>query len=286
VNSGEQQELSLPKTPRLVSCSPTKLSTWVDCPRRYRYAYLDRPAPQKGPAWAHLSYGASAHNALRAWWDLPSEKRTPDGADRVLREVWLTDGYRDDEQSERWREKTARYVTEYASHLDPEDEPLGLERTVGMRTSVLAFSGRVDRIDERNGALVVVDYKMGRSASSDTDTRASMALALYAEATQRTLRKNCRRVELHHLPTGTVAAWDHTDQGIDRHLRRAEGIGQEIRAAIEELGAVDSALASTSSDQLFPTKPGPLCGWCDYRGACGDGQRAGPAHKPWDGLDD
>ncbi|MDA8323370.1 MAG: PD-(D/E)XK nuclease family protein, partial [Actinomycetota bacterium] len=44
---------------RLYSCTPTRLRTWLDCPRRYRMTYLDRPAPRKGPPWAHNSLGAS-----------------------------------------------------------------------------------------------------------------------------------------------------------------------------------------------------------------------------------
>ena len=38
--------------------------TFLDCPRRYRFQYLDRPTPAKGPPWAHNSLGASVHSAL------------------------------------------------------------------------------------------------------------------------------------------------------------------------------------------------------------------------------
>ena len=42
---------------RLFVCTPTRLLTWLDCPRRYRMTYVDRPAPRKGPPWAHSSFG-------------------------------------------------------------------------------------------------------------------------------------------------------------------------------------------------------------------------------------
>ncbi len=48
---------------RLYTCTPTRLSSWLDCPRRYRMTYLDRPAPPKGPPWAHNSLGASIIHA-------------------------------------------------------------------------------------------------------------------------------------------------------------------------------------------------------------------------------
>ncbi|MGO9382110.1 MAG: hypothetical protein ACLP4W_08430, partial [Mycobacterium sp.] len=46
---------------RLYACTPTRLTSWLDCPRRYRMTYLDRPPPPKGPPWGHNSLGASVH---------------------------------------------------------------------------------------------------------------------------------------------------------------------------------------------------------------------------------
>ena len=62
---------------RLFSAPPSKLATYADCPRRYRFAYLTRPTPPKGPPWAHNTVGSAVHAALRSWWELPLAKRTP-----------------------------------------------------------------------------------------------------------------------------------------------------------------------------------------------------------------
>ena len=79
---------------RLFACTPTKLDTWLVCPRRFRFTYLDRRP--KGPPWAHNSVGAAVHNALRDWWLLPVERRTPIEAADLVERGWLTDGFRDD----------------------------------------------------------------------------------------------------------------------------------------------------------------------------------------------
>ena len=50
----------------LFVCTPSRLTNWLDCPRRYRMTYLDRPSPQKGPPWAHYTVGAAVHLALPA----------------------------------------------------------------------------------------------------------------------------------------------------------------------------------------------------------------------------
>src|SRR5260370_35558029 len=74
---------------RLYACTPTRLGTWLDCPRRYRMSYLDRPAPPKGPPWAHNSLGASVHNAPAGWWRLPRRDRTLTAPGDLPHDVWL-----------------------------------------------------------------------------------------------------------------------------------------------------------------------------------------------------
>src|SRR5215475_5301153 len=84
---------------RLYPCTPTRLASWLDCPRRYRMTYLDRPPPPKGPPWAHNSLGASVHNALAGWWRLPLARRTVAAAGDLLDGGWIDQGYVGDAQS-------------------------------------------------------------------------------------------------------------------------------------------------------------------------------------------
>lgn len=267
---------------RLYPCTPTRLTTWLDCPRRYRFAYLDRPPLPKGPPWAHNSLGASIHTALADWWRLRLAERTPESAGRLLVQRWIGDGYRDPEQSAAWRDHARAMVESYSARLDPEDEPVGIERTVATRTERVALSGRIDRLDDRGGEVVVVDYKTGRHILTTGDARGSLALAIYAMAAARVLRRPCWRVELHHLPTGQVVAWQHTDESLARHLRRAEDLAAECAAA--DAAWADRADGDTL-DELFPEHPSPRCGWCDFVRHCPVGRAAAPARQPWAGLD-
>jgi len=190
----------LPGMPRrLYPCTPTRLSTWLDCPRRYRMAYLDRPAPAKGPPWAHNSFGASVHNALAGWWRLRRAERTVATAGDLVERGWIEEGYAGPAQSQVHRGLAREMVERYVATLDPANEPLGVERTVGAHTAHIVVSGRVDRLDARRGPtgdteLAVVDYKTGRRALTNDDARTSLALALYALAAGRIFHKRCRRV--------------------------------------------------------------------------------------------
>ena len=95
----ETEQLLLDGMPeRLLVCTPSRLAAFEDCPRRYRYGYLDRPTPPRGPAWAHNSLGASVHTALRNWYGLAAQRRHPDALPALLRATWVGEGYRDREQ--------------------------------------------------------------------------------------------------------------------------------------------------------------------------------------------
>ena len=270
---------------RLYTCTPTRLATWLDCPRRYRFGYLDRPSPPKGPPWAHNSLGASVHNALAGWWRLPLAQRTVSAAGTLLDRGWVGEGFADETQSVRHRERARQMVEGYVAALDPADEALGVERTVATRTDKIAVSGRIDRLDSRHEAdgpeLVVVDYKSGRHVLTTDDARSSMALAIYALAAGRVLRRPCRRVELHHLPTGEVLAWSHTDESLARHLGRAEDIAEECAVADERMR---DGLPPERYDEVFAPRPSASCGWCDYLRHCPEGAAAAIRRRPWDGL--
>ena len=263
---------------RLFVCTPSKLAAYEDCPRRYRYTYVDRPVPPKGPPWAHNSLGASVHTALKNWYAVPAGKRVPAALPTLLKGTWVREGYRDLEQERRTYRRALAWLESYVATLDGADEPLGVERVVATKTAVLAFNGRADRIDSRPGPsgpeAVIVDYKTGRHGLDADDARGSQALALYAYAAQRVFRRPCRRVELHHLPTGAVAVHEHTEESLARQVARAEDTARDIIAAEKAVAA------GADPDAEFPTNPGSLCSWCDFRRSCPAGQEVA-AKEPW-----
>ena len=274
--TGVPEQLGFAGMPeRLFVCTPSKLAAYVDCPRRYRYSYVDRPTPPKGPPWAHNSLGASVHTALKNWYGAPPDRRH---LPTLLKATWDREGYRDPDQERAIYRRAWAWLEAYVASLDPTDEPLGVERVVATKTSVLAFNGRADRIDARPGPdgpeAVIVDYKTGRSGVDTDDARGSQALALYAYAAQRVFRRPCRRVELHHLPTGTVAAHEHTEESLARQVTRAEHTARDIMAAEKAVAA------GADPEAEFPVNPGPLCQWCDFRRICPGGAEA-PVREPW-----
>jgi RecB family exonuclease len=262
------------------AASPSRLLAFLDCPRRYRLQYLDRPRPPARAQRAHTSLGLAAHAALARWWDLEPGERTPAAGAALVRATWSGAGFRDAEQSARWRSTTEGHVTAYLEGVDPHRQPTGVERSVAFAVDGLAVNGRVDRLDDRDGELVVVDYKTSRSVPTDDDARTSLPLALYAAAVWRMWRRRCVRVELHHLPSGTVAGHTHTPESLTRKVDEARSIAHDARRAEDDLA--ERGTASTA----FPAVVTPLCRWCDFRAHCPQGRTAGPEQPDWAALEE
>lgn len=265
---------------RLMSASPSRMLTWLDCPRAYRLRYLDTPRPAPRPQRAHTTVGTITHEVLRDFWDLPPAERTPQRVARLVDAAWHDTGFRDDAQSARWRERVRWQVLAYLRSLGEarSAQPVGTERTVSFTTRALAFSGRVDRLDERDGELVIVDYKTGRRPPTQDDARTSLALALYALGATRVFRRPCARVELHHVPTGTIAAHEHTEASLQRKADEADSIVSDLRRAAAAHGD------SGPDAALFAPRLSGLCAWCDVRAHCPEGTAYVPEKSDWAGL--
>lgn len=279
----QQQFSGMPQ--RLYSASPSRLTTWLDCPRRYRMQYLDRPRPAVRKQRAHTSIGVATHNVLRDFWDLAPAERTPRAVERMVRQSWIDVGFRDPDQSAEWRVRTTERVTAYLRGIDRNRQPLGVERTVSLRTESLAVTGRLDRLDDRDGELVVVDYKTGRARLTEDDARTSLPMALYAVATAGMFRRTCARVELHHVPTGEVLAHEHTPESLQRKVAEAESIATDLRRADADYVGKGAESPLAEHELLFGPRVSPLCSWCDFRAHCPEGQQIGPEKSDWAGLE-
>ena len=266
----------------LVRVTPARLATWADCPRRYRLTYVDRPAPPRSGARAASTLGAVVHLALRALYDLPAPRRTPEAAAALVDRHWSAEGFRDADQAAGYRLGAREWVADYAAGAGAGADPVAVEKWVSVPTARVIAEGRVDRLDRRPhpdgpDELVVVDYKTGRRPTT-ADARGSAALALYAVAARHTLRRPCTRVELHHLPSGEVAAATHDEASLRGHLGRIED-------AAVQMADASAARDAGGDDALFPPRPAPRCGSCDVRRHCPEGRAAAPESAPWASLE-
>ncbi|MEQ3551521.1 PD-(D/E)XK nuclease family protein [Pseudonocardia nematodicida] len=261
--------------------TPARLDTWDTCRRRYRMLHVDSPPPARGGAFAHTTLGAVVHLALRSLAGLPAHRRTPVEAAALVRRHWSGEGFADDAQEARYRERAEDWLAAAAAGPAGSAEPVAVERWVSAPVGGLLVEGRIDRLDSDpadDGALTVVDFKTGRRVPTEDDARDSRQLALYAVAAAHVFRRRCERVELHHVPTGRVAGFTHDDVTLGAHVAAAEASASD---AAEATAAVRTG---GDPDLLFPPRTGGHCGTCPVRRHCPDGRAAVSEPRPWELL--
>jgi len=124
------------------------------------------------------------------------------------------------------------------------------------------FSGRIDRVDEQDKALRVVDYKAGAiPGPGEIISGESLQLTVYAWAITRHLFSGASRAEALYISVGKGERRDalgHTARS------RASWEPRERNAMRAIAGAVRGIRAAAFPPH--PTKNG--CNYCDYRNAC------------------
>jgi putative RecB family exonuclease len=236
-----------------VRLSFSRIDSYANCPRKFRYAYVDKLPGRPGP---HLSFGTSVHNALEAFYDrkLP-ECPTEEELLGFLYEGWDSSGFVQLPREEqlgfyRHAQDVLRRFHRRAAptYRLPAATEAWFELPIGYEATVV---GSIDRVDiDDDGRLHVVDYKTNRKVKDRARVASSLQLSLYALA--------CR-----HL-FGALPATVSLDFVVP---------GIAIVAELEELdldGARQAVLdtAAAVRAEAYPPTPNPLCGWCDFRSVC------------------
>ncbi len=308
----------------LVAATPTRLTGWVSCPRRYRFTYLQQPTPARGAPWAHTAVGAAVHLALARWWREDRARRTPGRAAALLGAAWVGAGFRDAAQERTVRDRTADQVARYTASLDPAADPVGIELTVTVRTGAVALSGRIDRLDERGDRLDERGDRLDQRGDEGNQTRrdggvderleragtdgavAGRELVVVDYKTGRWVPSEADAASSLALAVYAAAAartlhrrcrlveLHHLPSGqVASHRHTQQSVAAHLARADSIVAQVReatarwaAALRSREVDGVFPPRPGPACAWCDFRVSCPEGARASPRLDSWAGVDD
>ncbi len=261
VGVGAVGEDGRPSPPRRLS--PSGASTFEQCPRRWRFRYVDRLPDPPGP---DALVGTFAHLVLeRLMQQLPS-RRTKGDARRIARASWPEvsgcDDFRDleldDEQAHRFRWRAWRAIEGLWDIEDPAGVDVrATEQQVTVTLDGVPFRGVVDRVESEPDGLVISDYKSGRAPSARYAPGRLQQVLLYAAAIAAETGEQPVRAQLLYLGQKVVST------GVD---------SAELAGAVEQLSSTWDAIGDACHTDEFSPNPGPLCDYCPYAELCPEGQ--------------
>lgn len=245
----------------LVELNPSRLQTYLDCPRQYRFRYVDhRPERRSFP---QTSLGRSVHRALRDFYALPGVERTLPTLLRQMRDAWDPTGYRTSVEAEAGLARAEEMMRVYFGMEDhAKVRAIALESKFSVQRPAAGIYvwGRIDRLDDYGDEYVIVDYKTGTFRQDPASVETSLPLSLYAMAVGEQFRQKVSRIVLFHLATGERVETRRDPDRLIADWKRLEEVGRKIR-----------------TDEEMAPEPGALCRWCDFLAACPEGrEQVGP----------
>jgi putative RecB family exonuclease len=242
----------------------SRITTFEQCARRFRYRYLDGVKEAFHGVEAFM--GQRVHEVIEWLFNERDAGRTH-GAEEAVRRycaAWdrevssasrVVRVIKRGVEMESYRSNGARMLARFHAERYSRDRLVTIENEKHFKVRIgdkFGFQGFIDRLArDRDGLMHVVDYKTGRQSrktfvGKEADQLRAYALALFLETEESEIE-----LVLEFLRTG------------DRLRQR---ITREEAAAIEE--ELVSRIGAAEASTVFPPTPGILCDWCGYNDLC------------------
>jgi putative RecB family exonuclease len=242
--------------------SPSSASLYQECPRKWKFRYVDKLADPPGEA---ALAGTFAHRVLELLLQLPAADRTVDNARKLARDTWPEIAHDpdfgaldlSDEQAKAFRWRGWLAVEGLWKLEDPcEVQVHATEHDISVSIDGVPFRGIIDRVDNADDGLIIVDYKSGKAPSKRFVGERLTQVLLYAAAMAELTGQRPIRAQLVYLGQRVVETEVNDDT---------------LGPAVEKLANTWDSLLADLDAGTFAASTGPLCAWCPYLAQCPEG---------------
>lgn len=238
--------------------SPSSLSTFQQCPLKYKFSRLDKLPSE--PTEAQV-LGSFVHEILEELFGYDPNDRTLTVARAVARKLWSDKWNAEFDQLKvkssvndfRWQSWWC--VENYFAMEDPTIfQPNGIEVKVDGIIGGAPVLGIVDRWHLEDNGIVVSDYKTGKKPNAKYEWEKKLQITMYCILLSEQTGFDINRAELLYLKSARYATYEISNELIDT-------VTENVSETWVQIGKM-------CESGVFDTKVGPLCNWCDYKNIC------------------
>lgn len=224
--------------------SPSKLSTFLSCPKKFEYKYIQQLPEESGLA---AERGSLVHDALELLFDAEPQNRTLSHALACLDMV--KGGYPNVDPDE-----AEPLIRNLFTLEDPTTiTPIQTEMDIVHDWNGRQWRGIFDRIDQVGDELVILDYKTGKAPADQYLDEKALGIKYYGTLAQ----------ELGMAPSKLVLLYLGTPQRIE--IPFTLKMGNVIQNKVIEAW---DAIERCEQSGIWKAKPSFACGFCSFKDIC------------------
>lgn len=236
-----------------LSLSFTALRTFLDCPQKYKFKYVDRLGSLYERQRYYFSFGNSMQKALTKFYSNPNaQEKTLENLQNTLRECWISEGYDSQEQEASYKSQAMAAVANLYHCKDFIGQPIYFEESFRIPMGGYSLIGVMDRIDRLpDGSIEVIDYKVAKVFPGQEREDVALQLTIYAFACWKKFGIIPSRLSIFFLTDNERVSFQKTE----KDLRQLE---EQIHSYVQQI----------QNEQKFLAKPGEVCKTCDFLTIC------------------
>ncbi|MFN3550319.1 MAG: PD-(D/E)XK nuclease family protein [Endomicrobiia bacterium] len=262
-----------------MALSYSKMSMYIQCPRRYRLCYLDKKGvkPQ-----GFFSIGSTIHNALELFYQIKTKNNKEPGIDELLKlydECWISAGYKTPQEEKEYYLNGKQWLVNYYEKFVKDKFITAyateeyFELPIGKNTHVMI--GYIDRIQKNpDGTFEILDYKTDPKLRSQQEVDSDLQLTIYYWAL-RNRGIETKRLGLIFIRFGEIVYTTRTQKDIDilddyvkEVADKMWADGEKYMNLIKEYEEKNQVVPEEKIEEVLPSKINKYCGGCDYLKGC------------------
>ncbi len=238
-----------------LNLSHYQIDDYLTCPLKYKYVHLLRVPVLREHT---IIYGAALHRAVQAYNNrrIQGQAMSLEQLIETFEAHWVNEGFISREHEERRLQEGRDALARFHAFAGAGQPPTSVEKRFRFQLGNDIVTGFLDRVDEREGEIVIIDYKSSSvrdHKAADKEARESQQLSLYALAYRESAGRVPNRVELHFLTPGGVIVGQAVKK--DKDLQQATDRVREAATGIRT--------------GFFQATPGQwICSFCAFRTIC------------------
>lgn len=247
--------------------SHSSATLFEQCPARWKYHYVLK-RDSFTPSIATL-VGRFVHEIFEALYQKKPKDRVEENLKTLAADTYANYIITDPEfemleldsegvkEFKIWAWVTAKKIWEVE---DPTQiDVISTEYDLDVELKGVPFTGKVDRVENIDGHLVIADYKTGKAPRRIYMQDKLNQVILYGAAFREDTEENPSKAKLIFL-------------GGDPQIVKTNLSTSSMNKLEKWVGDTWSDIHTAIENDDFPPNPGPLCGWCPHLDICEAGQ--------------